>query len=189
MTLDRCLECGFEYDLDTFRSAGSSIEEGAHQIARLLADPHADLVPRRTAGRWSPLEYGCHVRDVLLVQRERVLLARRQVRPDLAPMGRDDRVEHDGYSEQVPIEVGRQLQDAARLFANVLSRLGNRDWDRTVMYNYPEPAERSLRWVAVHTLHEVRHHLRDMEQSAGGISGSGSGGQTGAQRQAGRSSP
>jgi len=180
MTLDRCSRCGFEYDLEAFHSAGSSIEEGAGHIARLLRNPDADPVPRRTAGRWSPLEYGCHVRDVLLVQRERVLLARREVGPALAPMGRDDRVEHDGYSEQAPTDVARQLQDAARLFANVLSRLGSRDWERTVMYNYPEPAERSLRWVAVHTLHEVRHHLRDMEEAAGGISAPGSGVQTGA---------
>ena len=180
MTLDCCSGCGFEYDLEAFRSAGSSIEEGARHMARLLSNPDADPVPRRTAGRWSPLEYGCHVRDVLLVQRERVLLARREVRPDLVPMGRDDRVEHDGYSEQVPSDVARQLQEAARLFANDLSRLGNRDWERTVMYNYPLPAERSLRWVAVHTLHEVRHHLRDMEEPAGGIPASGSGVQTGA---------
>jgi DinB superfamily len=180
MTRDRCSECGFEYDLEAFRSAGSSIEEGARRIARLLRNPDAEPAPRRTAQRWSRLEYGCHVRDVLLVQRERVLLARREVRPDLVSMGRDDRVEHDGYSEQAPIDVARQLEEAARLFANVLSRLGHRDWDRTVMYNYPEPAERSLRWVAVHTLHEVRHHLRDMEESASEISGSGPAVQTGA---------
>jgi hypothetical protein len=30
------------------------------------------------------------------------------------------------------------------------------------VYTYPEREERSLRWLAVHTLHELRHHLRDM---------------------------
>ncbi len=30
------------------------------------------------------------------------------------------------------------------------------------MYNYPERMERSLRWVAVHTMHEVRHHTLDV---------------------------
>ncbi len=77
-------------------------------------------------------------------------------------MGRDERAEHDGYSDQDPADVARQLGDAARLFANVLSRLEIDDWDRTVMYNYPGPAERPLAWVAVHTLHEIQHHIRDV---------------------------
>jgi hypothetical protein len=127
-----------------------------------MKGPGAELKHRRTAGQWSPLEYGCHVRDILLVQRERVLLARRETRPSLTAMGRDERVEHDGYSEQVPADVARQLEDSARLLANVLGRLGDSDWDRTVVYNYPEPTERTLRWVAIHTLHEVRHHHGDM---------------------------
>jgi hypothetical protein len=80
------------------------------------------------------------------------------------PMGRDERVEHDGYMEQDPDDVVRQLTDAAQLFANVLSRLGPNDWDRTVMYSYPAPLERSLRWMAVHTVHEVRHHLLDVRR-------------------------
>jgi hypothetical protein len=46
----------------------------------------------------------------------------------------------------------------------VLDRLGTSDWTRSVIYNYPEPRERSLRWVAVHTVHEVHHHLLDIRR-------------------------
>jgi hypothetical protein len=46
----------------------------------------------------------------------------------------------------------------------VLSRLSPDDWERTVMYNYPALFERSLRWVAVHTVHEVRHHVLDVQR-------------------------
>jgi DinB family protein len=159
--VDRCAECGFEYDLDRAAGAGSEITAGAADLARLLGRPHADLGSRRAPDAWSPLEYGCHVRDVLLVQRERVLAARRFDRPSFEPMGRDERVEHDGYAAQDPLDVARQLEDAARMLANVLDRLGSDDWDRTLMYNYPRRFERSLRWVAVHTVHEVRHHLLD----------------------------
>jgi hypothetical protein len=38
------------------------------------------------------------------------------------------------------------------------------DWDRAVIYHYPETSERSLRWVAVHTMHEVQHHLLDIRR-------------------------
>jgi hypothetical protein len=113
---------------------------------------------------WSPLEYGCHLRDMLLVQRERVLAARRRDRPECEPMGRDERVEHDGYAQQKPADVVGQLTMAAQLFANVLTRISPNDWDRTVLYNYPRHSERSLRWVAVHTTHEVSHHTRDIRR-------------------------
>ena len=66
-----------------------------------------------------------------------------------------------------PVRVARQLTDAAHLFANVLARLAPEDWERSVMYNYPKLFERSLRWVAVHTVHEVRHHLLDVRRQLG----------------------
>jgi len=159
--VDRCGECGFEYDLTEANRAGSAIVEGVAEFAMLLSESASDVRARSQPQTWSPLEYGCHLRDVLLVQRERVLAARRMNRPSFDPMGRDERVEHDGYSEQDPHDVARQLTDAADMFANVLSRLDRVDWERTVMYSYPKVSERSMRWVAVHTLHEVRHHLLD----------------------------
>jgi hypothetical protein len=58
----------------------------------------------------------------------------------------------------------RQLTDAAQMFSNVLDRLGTSDWTRSVIYSYPEPRERSLQWVAVHTVHEVHHHLLDIRR-------------------------
>jgi hypothetical protein len=162
--MDRCDECGFTYDLGTADAASAAIVDGAGELAAVLRDPPADLRSRPEPQTWSPLEYGCHVRDVMLVQRERVLAARRMDRPTFQPMGRDERVDHDGYAEQEPGDVARQLSDAAKLFANVLARLGPTDWERTVIYNYPKPFERSLRWVAVHTVHEVRHHLLDVRR-------------------------
>jgi hypothetical protein len=130
----------------------------------LLQNPEIDVRTRPEPDTWSALEYSCHVRDVLLVQRERALAARRTDCPSVVAMGRDERVEHDGYAEQDPIRVAGQLEDAALLFGNVLARLSPADWDRTLIYNYPEPAERSLRWLAIHTEHEVRHHLRDVQE-------------------------
>jgi hypothetical protein len=162
--VERCTECGFEYDLSTALSAGPAIADGVAALVSLALQPGTDLRARRRPHVWSPLEYLCHLRDVLLVQRERVLLARRVDRPALEPMGRDERVDHDGYGGQDPVDVARQLTDAAHLFANVITRLTPDDWERTVIYNYPERAERPLRWVCVHTAHEVQHHLLDVRR-------------------------
>lgn len=160
----RCEECGFEYSLGEAPAVAPAIIAGVAEFALTLRDEAVDLRARRKPHVWSPLEYGCHLRDVLLVQRERVLAARRTERPSFDPMGRDERVEHDGYAEQAPKDVARQLTDAAQLFANVLARIGPGEWGRTVMYTYPQRSERSLEWVTVHTLHEVRHHLLDVRR-------------------------
>jgi hypothetical protein len=165
--VDRCRECGFEYDLDRAPAAAGDIVTGVAPVAAVLGGDRAELGRRGEPTTWSPLEYGCHLRDVLLVQRERVLAARRTDTPSFEPMGRDERVDHDGYRAQDPAAVARQLTDAAGLFANVLARLESEDWDRTVVYAYPDRRERSLRWVAVHTVHEVRHHLLDIRRQLG----------------------
>lgn len=162
--MDRCDDCGFEYDLSKAPTSGPVIIEGVGELAQLVSPGTASVGTRQDPQTWSPLEYCCHVRDVLLVQRERVLLTRRSERPAFDAMGRDERVEHDGYAQQQPDDVARQLSDAARMFANVLSRLSPDDWERTAIYSYPTPTERSLRWVAAHTLHEVRHHLLDVRR-------------------------
>ncbi|TLS42821.1 DinB family protein [Streptomyces montanus] len=159
-----CAECGFEYDLALAPTVSTLAKGHASEYAELLrAEP--SVLRRRSAPHvWSPLEYACHMRDVLLAQRERALAARRHETPVAEPMGRDERVDHDGYARQQPADVARQLRDAALLFAHVLDRLSPADWERTLVYTYPEREERSLRWVAVHTLHELRHHLLDMRR-------------------------
>ena len=159
-----CADCGFECDLADAERVGPLIVENTRDVSAVLreGDPLV-LRARRAPDTWSVHEYGCHLRDVLLVQRERVLLARRTEAPDVVAMGRDERVEHDGYESQLTPDVARQLDDAASLFAHVLSLIEGDTWDRTMIYNYPERMERSLRWVAVHTLHEARHHKRDIE--------------------------
>lgn len=166
---EQCRECGFVYDLARALAVPENIREYVDDAVVILGDSDVDLRPRRQPNVWSPLEYACHLRDMLLVQRERVLAARRTDRPDCAPMGREERVEHDGYATQQPKDVARQLADAAQLFGNVLRRLGADDWDRSVIYHYPETHERTLRWVAVHTLHEARHHLFDIYRQVGSV--------------------
>lgn len=165
--MDQCEECGFIYDLNDAPAASGSVRSRIAEVVALLRRRDADLLTRRSPEVWSPLEYGCHLRDVLLVQRERVLAARRTDRLEIAPMGRDERVEHDGYAQQDPQDVARQLTDAAQLFAGVLDRLGDEDWAREVVYPYPEPTGRSLKWVALHTVHEAQHHLADIRSQLG----------------------
>jgi uncharacterized protein (DUF1330 family) len=158
-----CEECGFDYATQDPMMVGDAAVELAAAMAGVLTGTK-DVRARREPAVWSPLEYGCHLRDVFIVQRERVLLALRSERPEVVSMGRDERVEHDGYSSQEPGDVARQLIDAASMFTNVVGRLASADLGRTLIYGYPDRAERPIAWVAVHTLHEAHHHLQDVQR-------------------------
>jgi hypothetical protein len=87
--MDRCDKCGFVYDLDLATGAPDRIVALAARIATIVVVCEISAVRVRPQPHtWSVLEYACHVRDVLLVQRERVLLALRVDQPDVVPMGR-----------------------------------------------------------------------------------------------------
>ena len=159
-----CAECDYHYDLTLADQVPVLARHYAVEYAELLRAEPSVLRRRASPQLWSPLEYACHIRDVMLIQRERLLAARRIDTPVTDPMGRDERVEHDGYRQQQPADVARQLQDATLMFTHALDQLGSEDWERTLTVPYPDTTVRSLRWFAVHTLHELRHHLLDMRR-------------------------
>lgn len=136
----------------------------ALKFALRMAGDEAPLRRRRSPDEWSPLEYTCHVRDVLLMQRDRLYVALVEDEPSFKPMYRDQRVEFDRYGEQIPVEVVDQLTMAASLFSHAYAGLTDEQWTRTLMYGYPGPTRRDVEWVAHHTLHEAVHHLHDIDQ-------------------------
>ena len=121
------------------------------------------LRTRPSPERWSALEYSCHVRDVLIVQRDRLALALIEDAPTFVPMGRDERVLRDRYNEQRPAVVVDQLEAAADALAADFAELRPDQWERTGIYNWPEESSRSMVWLGQHTIHEERHHLRDID--------------------------
>jgi len=113
------------------------------------------------------LEYACHVRDVLLVQRERVLLALVGDRPSFPRMYRDERALLARYQQEPIDDVLRELGMAANLAARLFEGLSPEQLDRPCIYNFPAPAERDVAWLGRHTLHETKHHLGDIRSELG----------------------
>jgi DNA segregation ATPase FtsK/SpoIIIE, S-DNA-T family len=170
----RCEECGFVYgevpreDLSfRLRAAAASLR------ARFDSAPLTSVLANRPEPTvWSVLEYGCHVRDVLVVQRERVLLALVEDRPTFVPMYRDERVVLAGYADELATSVAQGIGSSAFLLAHLFARLTPEQFVRSCMYAYPEPRERDILWVGRHTLHECNHHLLDIDRQLGaGTSG------------------
>jgi hypothetical protein len=164
VTVDRCDECGFDYDSLATGEIGSTIRSAAEQVAAEILRPIASPIIRtRPAPEvWSALEYACHVRDVLLVQRERVLLALVEDRPSFARMYRDERVILAGYADERPADVADHLAMAAALLGGAFDGLTAQQLARPCIYNYPAATERNVAWLGRHSAHEATHHLGDV---------------------------
>lgn len=168
-----CAECGFVYKDHAVDGVAVELASlGARYASRLqvpagAADCEESLRRRPEPEVWSALEYACHVRDVLLAQRERLFLALVEDCPSFAPIYPARRVELARYGSEDPARLGKELEIAAGLAARAFAGVDSVDWSRPCFYTYPSPARRSVAWLAQHTLHEGEHHLLDIDRIAG----------------------
>jgi hypothetical protein len=161
--MDACPECGFMYGALSRADLVDAIGDVGRQMAGSLRGPPARLARRRQPGVWSALEYACHVRDVLLVLRDRLFVALVEEEPSFKPMYRDERVALDHYDQQVPDVAAAQLLMGAAMLAHALHGLDDDQWSRSLLYGYPGPMRRDVEWMAHHALHEMVHQLADLE--------------------------
>jgi len=166
--MDRCDSCRFVYaDVDMAAIPARLTAFGTQYTALLLPPDRSGawfgiLRTRPDEGVWSALEYACHVRDVFLVQRDRLYTVLMEDTPTFTPMYRDQRVALARYNAQDPEVVAAQLATAAQLIAQAFDVLDSAQLQRCCIYNFPAPTERSLLWVGQHAIHEGEHHLRDI---------------------------
>lgn len=168
--MDRCDACDFVYADLALDEVPSRVRAMAPDYAQALdAAAAADRLRRRPQpDTWSPLEYACHVRDVLVVQHERLHLALAEDAPTFTSMRRDERAVEERYNEQDPADVVAALQRACEGFAEACARLTPDAWRRTGVYPWPQVTERDLAWLARHTVHELVHHLQDITRGVAG---------------------
>jgi S-DNA-T family DNA segregation ATPase FtsK/SpoIIIE len=133
----------------------------ADEQRRLLESVDAGLLRAHPRPGWSALEYGCHVRDVLRVQRYRVAQAQAEDVPSFTSMRRDERAREEHYNDQDARAVAAELTAAARDFAAALSALDDLGWQRTGVYPWPVREVHTVEWIGQRTVHELAHHLFD----------------------------
>jgi hypothetical protein len=162
-----CPECGFTYEALSRVDVNAGLREGAAALAQKLRSGSPTLRTRPSPGVWSALEYGCHVRDVSLMQRDRLYVALVEDEPSFKPMYREQRVAFDRYDDQAPEAVAEQLVMGVELFAHALEGLAEDQWPRPLLYGFPGPMRVTVEWMSHHTLHEVVHHRADVERLIG----------------------
>jgi S-DNA-T family DNA segregation ATPase FtsK/SpoIIIE len=168
LSVTACDECGYGYDSLTRPQIVGALPELADQIGAILTGtPAAALRAHSRPASWSVLEYGCHVRDVLRIQRERVLLAQVEDMPRFVSMRRDERALEEKYNEQNPAAVATTVRVGARDLADTLAGLDDGGWLRIGIYPWPESHVRTVEWIGRRSAHELAHHLFDCRRLLG----------------------
>jgi hypothetical protein len=162
--METCEACGFAWETVADAEIAERIVAGADALAGILAAPDRDtLTERPEPDRWSALEYGAHVRDVMLHVRDRVVIALVEDDPEFKPLYRDERVDLGLYAADEPAVVAEELRMAARLFARTFAATSGAQRERPCQYAYPTVQTRTVRWMCQQVVHEVEHHLADVE--------------------------
>jgi hypothetical protein len=153
-----CPECGF--------TAVTVHREDFAALVRQAAAPWPDVLARADASVrpspqvWSPLEYGCHVRDVLRVFDGRLALLRTQTNPKFDNWDQDAAAIEDRYWDADPAVVAAEILDAAEQHAAAWAKVRPSEWDR--------PGRRSngsvftVESLGRYELHDLVHHLWDV---------------------------
>ena len=165
---EACDVCGFEWDAITPGEVAPRLAAATAAFAAVLGADRGLVTVRPQAHRWSALEYGAHLRDVLLNVRDRIFVGLAEDDPVTKPMYRELRVPF--YASETPEGVAADLTSAAALFVRTFNGLTAEQLARTLVYAYPRVASRSLLWTAAQALHEAEHHLTDARHDVAELS-------------------
>jgi hypothetical protein len=156
-----CPDCGFEPTAVERDELPALVRGYAAAVQAALSRPHAADRPQPAV--WSALEYGCHVRDVCRIFRERVELMRAEDDPRFENWDQDTTALGDRYWTQQPQYVAGQLGERADELADTFAAVRPEEWER--------PGRRSngsvftIDTIGRYVLHDLAHHAWDVRDS------------------------
>ena len=156
---ERCPECGFacaEPDRADLPALAASV--GERWTRAFTSDPGVTVRP--SAQVWSPLEYACHVRDVLALARYRTQLMLDEDDPLFANWDQDATAVEDEYGSQDPEVVRDALGANAAAYAADLAAVPADAWDRRGRRS--DGASFTIDSFTRYLLHDPIHHLTDI---------------------------
>jgi hypothetical protein len=161
-----CPECGFDTSGFPREDVAGMVTANAAAWHDVLTGPDALLSRseavriRPAADRWSALEYGCHVRDVLRLYDYRLGLILTQDDPLFPNWDQDETAVAERYGEQDPAVVAGQLTEAAQVIAAHFGTVSGEQWERTG--NRSDGAVFTTETFARYFVHDPVHHLHDV---------------------------
>jgi hypothetical protein len=157
--LDRvCDQCGFDARSVTRLEVPSIIRRNTASWLEVLAT--TGVRRRPDPQTWSPLEYGCHVRDVFVIFDQRLHLMLDEPDPLFPNWDQDETAVADRYSEQDPVLVSRALLEAGDTIARSFAAVTDQQWQRRGRRS--DGASFTVDSFARYFVHDPIHHLHDV---------------------------
>ncbi|HVM41634.1 MAG TPA: DinB family protein [Acidimicrobiia bacterium] len=153
-----CEECGVDASALDLDALPGSIRALGPAWAAVLERP--DVGHRPDDRTWSPLEYACHVRDVLRLYDERLHLMLAQDGPHYPNWDQDAAAVDRRYGDQDPAVVADELAAAADRVAASFAAVAPDQWGRTGFRS--DGAAFTVESFARYFLHDPLHHLHDV---------------------------
>jgi hypothetical protein len=153
-----CPDCGFDPRAVARSQVPELIRSYAAQVAKALE--RGDVANRPSKTVWSPLEYGCHVRDVCQVFHGRLQLMLTKDDPLFDNWDQDETALDGEYWAQDPPAVKAALERNSDTLAEAFAHVEAEQWQR--------PGRRSNGSVftvdtfARYLLHDLAHHAWDV---------------------------
>ncbi len=153
-----CPECSFDTSTVDPAAVGDLIRDNASTWQRVLG--RTDVRQRPEPGTWSPLEYGCHVRDVLRLYLVRLGLMLERDGPDYPNWEQDETAITERYDLERPAQVAADLTTAAAALADRFDAVTPEQRGRTG--HRSDGATFTVDTFARYFIHDPIHHLWDV---------------------------
>ncbi len=160
-----CAHCGFSWEPLTRAEFAARMSSAVESFVGVVVKAGSSVARRPSAERWSILEYGGHLRDVILSIRERIVLASILDVPVGTPIFRDERVDIGFYAQDAASDVLVELQVATYLFLKTVATLPPNFEERGLIYSTRTPLEVTIAGAMSNALHECDHHLGDVTEN------------------------
>jgi catechol 2,3-dioxygenase-like lactoylglutathione lyase family enzyme len=165
-----CAGCGMDPGELPARALGAEVRDAVHAFGELLADADDDQVRERGAdGSWSALEYGVHVRDLLVVFAERIVRTLAEHEPELGWWDHEAAIADGMANESDVSAVVDDLGRNASKLSESLRLVDGEQWERAAIRRGSERF--TIELMARFALHEVVHHRADAERALAAAAG------------------
>lgn len=154
----RCPDCGFFAGEFEATKTSAAVRDLAARWADVLG--RSDVAKRPSPAVWSPLEYGCHVRDVFRKFDERLALMLGTHDPAFDNWDQDATAVADRYDLQNPLVVASGLRSAGTSLAARFDTVSGAQWSRRGFRS--DGSVFTVDSIARYLLHDPVHHLWDV---------------------------
>lgn len=158
-------QCGHHPAVTERDALGAELVESADSWRSFLMeadDSYLRTVP--APGIFSPLQYGAHVRDILRVYGDRIVIMLEEDDPVFSQFNPDEGV-WASYNRLGREELAEDLGGQAQRLATIFDDLEPEQWSRTMIRNGGADGVYTftVAGLASYAVHETHHHLLDAD--------------------------